>query len=200
MEIEDVLGYVTLLPTLQNIKLKMLTVKPNWSDRTIHIEKRSLLNICKEVPKKGKHIEDKNKILAICIRLPYIWNNNGLEELLKQCIREVKRNCTTDIKFVILCQTKKISYCCTVKNKIPIEQRFSVICQITCPGCFKHYVRKTDPWFYIRMNEHGRKPDQLMKRHLKNKIFRIFLSRIGSTFLCVMWWRNCWYRYKGIFD
>ena len=47
-------------------------------------------------------------------------------------------------------------------------QRPSVIYQITFPGCLNHYVGKTDRCFHIRMNEHGRKPDQPMHRHLKN--------------------------------
>ena len=77
--------------------------------------------------------------------------------VLKRCIRKVKCNCTTDIKFVTLYYTKKISYYCTVNDKIPIEQRSSVIYQISCPGCLKRYVGKTDRCFHIRMNEHGRK-------------------------------------------
>ena len=66
----------------------------------------------------------------------------------------------------------KISYYCTdivdTDIDIDIEQRSSVIYQITCPGCLKRYVGKTDRCFHIRMNEHGRKPDQTMHRHLKN--------------------------------
>ena len=88
--------------------------------------------------------------------------------VLKRCIRKVKCNCTTDIKFITLYYTKKMSYYCTVNDKIPIEQRSSVIYQISCPGCLKRYVGKTDRCFHIRMNEHGRKPDQSMHRHLRN--------------------------------
>ena len=83
-------------------------------------------------------------------------------------MREIKHNCTSDIKFLILYNTKKISYYYTVKDKIPIAQRSSVMYQITCPGCLKHYVWKTDCCFHIKMNEHGKKPDQVMHRHLKN--------------------------------
>ena len=88
--------------------------------------------------------------------------------VLKQCIRKVKCNCTIDIKFVTLYYTKKISYYCTGNDKIPIEQRSSVIYRISCPGCLKRYVGKTDRCFHIRMNEHGRKPDRSMHRHLRN--------------------------------
>ena len=82
-------------------------------------------------------------------------------------IRSKGEDFTTNIKFVILYNTRKISYYCTVKYKIPIEQRSSVIYQITCPSCLKRYVGKTDRFFHIKMNKHGRKLDQPMHRDLK---------------------------------
>ena len=66
-----------------------------------------------------------NQIPTIWIWLPYIGNKG--EHLLKRCIRKVKRIYTTDIKFVVLYNTKKISYYCTVKDKISLAQRSSVI-------------------------------------------------------------------------
>ena len=92
-------------------------------------------NICKEALKQEKNIINKNNILTIWIWLPNIGNKG--EHLLKQCIRNVKRNCTTDIKFVILYNTKKISYYCTIKDKTCIAQRSSVIYQIILPRLFK---------------------------------------------------------------
>ena len=138
----------------------------SWNNFPKYIRKYLMKNICKEAPKQEKDNVNKDIIPTICIRLPYIGNKG--EHLLKQCIRNVKRNCNTDMKFVILYNTKKISYYCTVKDKIPLAQKSSVIYQITCPGCLKRYVGKTDRCFHIRMSEHGRKPDQPMHRHLKN--------------------------------
>ena len=115
------------------------------------------------------------------MRLPYIGNNG--EHLLKQFIRTLKHNCSTDIKLRILYNTKEISYYCTVKNKIHIAQSSSVTYHITCPGCLKCYIGKTDRCFHMRMNELGRKPDQPMHRHLKKLQL---LSRIRSTLFFVM--------------
>ena len=106
------------------------------------------------------------------MRLPHIENEG--EHLLKQCIRKLKCNCSTDIK---------ISYYYTVKDKIHIAQRSSVTCQSTCPGCLQRYIGKTDCCFHMRMNEHCRKPDQPMYRHLKKLQL---LSRIRSTLFFVM--------------
>ena len=138
----------------------------SWNDFPKYIRKSLLKNICKEAPKQEKNIVNKINIPTIWIWLPYIGNKG--EHLLKQCIRNVKRIYTTDIKFVILYNTKKISYYCTVKDKISIVQRSSVIYHITFPGCLKRYVGKTDHCFQIRMNEHGKKLDQLIHRHLKS--------------------------------
>ena len=135
-------------------------------------------NICKKVPKQEKNIVNKDSILTIWIRLPYIGKKG--EHSLKQCIRRVKRNCNTDIKFVILYNTKKIFYYGTVKDKIPLAQKSSVIYQITCPGCLKRYVGKTDRCFHIRMSEHGRKPDQPIHRHLTNCCYFPGLGQLYS--------------------
>ena len=81
-------------------------------------------------------------------------------------------------KFVIIYNTKKSSNYCTVKDKIPIEQRSSVIYHITSPGCSKRYVAKTDRCFHLRINEHGRKLDQPIHRHLRNSSYFQELGQI----------------------
>ena len=75
--------------------------------------------------RQGKNIVNKDNIPTIWIRLPDIGHK--FKHLLKQCIRKVKRNCTIDIKIVILLNTKNISYYCSVKDKVPIAQRSSII-------------------------------------------------------------------------
>ena len=85
-----------------------------WNDFPKYIRKSLLKSLCKEALKQEKNIVNKNNNPAIWIRLPYIGSKG--EHLLKHCIRKVKRNCITDIKFVILYNTKKISYYCTVRQ------------------------------------------------------------------------------------
>ena len=134
--------------------IKIIEQFMSWNNFRKHICKSLLKIVCKESSKQETSIVNKNNILTIWIRLPDIVSKG--EHLLKKCIRKVKRNCSIDIKFVILYNTKNISNYCTVKEKIPQEQSSSVIYQITCPGCLKRYVGKTDRCFHIRMNEHGR--------------------------------------------
>ena len=130
------------------------------------VRKSLLKRFAKKPPIKEKNFVNENKVPTIWIRLPY--TGNKVEHLLKQQIRKVKRSCATDIKFVILYNAKKIPCYCTVKDKIPIAQRSSVIYQITFPGCLKRYVKKTDRCFHIRINTYGRKRDQPVHGHLKN--------------------------------
>ena len=91
--------------------------------------------------------------------------NKG-KHLLKKSVSKAQCNCTTDINFVILYNTNDILYHCTIKNKIPIAQRSSVVYQVTCLDFLKGYVGKTEFCFHIGKDEHGRKSDQPMHRHL----------------------------------
>ena len=67
----------------------------------------------------------------------------------------------------IIYTTTKISDLCSVKDKIPEEQKCDVIYNIKCPGCGENYIGKTDCCFGTRMHEQGNKPDQPMFNHLR---------------------------------
>ena len=56
---------------------------------------------------------------------------------------------------------------CSVKDKIPVEQKNNVIYKIRCPGCGEDYIGKTDCCFGKRMHEQGNKPEQPMFQHLQ---------------------------------
>ena len=127
-------------------------------------------NICKKAPRKQKDIVNKDTITTIRIRFLYMGNKG--KHLLKQCIlNKLKYNCTTDIELVILYNNKTSCYC-TVREKISIVQRSSVIYKITYPGCLRHYVGKADRCFHIGKNEHDRNPDPSMHRHPTNCYFQ----------------------------
>ena len=68
----------------------------------------------------------------------------------------------------IIYTTTKISDLCSVKDKIPEEQKCDVIYNIKCPGCGENYIGKTDCCFGTRMHEQGNKPDEHMFSHYEN--------------------------------
>ena len=51
---------------------------------------------------------------------------------------------------------------CNTKDNISAEQKSNVIYGITCPGCFKKYIGKTDRNLITRLDEHDAKVDQPM--------------------------------------
>ena len=76
-----------------------------------------------------------------------------------------------NVKFVVIYATKKISFYCNVKDKVPHEQR-SNIYRIRCPGYGGKYVGKTERYRISRMNEHGTRDTEPMFEHLPECVKR----------------------------
>ena len=97
----------------------------SWNDFPKYMRKSLLKNLCKEAPKQEKN---NNNIPTNWIRLPNIGST--CEHLAEECIRKVKRNCTTDTKFVIIYYTKKSSNYCTVQCYIShyFPRLFKTLC------------------------------------------------------------------------
>ena len=58
---------------------------------------------------------------------------------------------------LLLFMTKKISFYCNVKDKVPHEQRNNILYRIRCPGCDVKYIGKAERCLISRMNEHGKR-------------------------------------------
>ena len=74
-----------------------------------------------------------NRIPEINFRLPYARKVG--EKLLKRCLKKVKHYLNSNVKFRVLYNTKKISFYCNIKDKVPGDPRNHVIYKIKCPGC-----------------------------------------------------------------
>ena len=103
--------------------------------------------------------------IKIWICLPYLGNEG--EELLKTCIRKLKRCFKSKVKFVTLYDTKKCAMFCSVEDKIPTHQKSNVIYIIKCPGCDGDYVGKAGRYIITRLNEHSNHSHQAMFQHLQ---------------------------------
>ena len=110
--------------------------------------------------------KDDEMAIKIWIFLPYLGNKG--EDLVKTCIRKLKRCFKTNVKFVTLHDTKKCTIFCSVKDKIPTHQKSDIIYTIKCPGCSEDYVGKTDGCVITRLNEHSNHSDQPMFQHLQH--------------------------------
>ena len=78
------------------------------------------------------------------------------------------RRCCLKInfKFIVIYDTKKISFYCSVKDRVPHEQRNNIIYRITCPSWGGKYIGKTERCFISCMNEHGTRDTEPMFKHL----------------------------------
>ena len=96
--------------------------------------------------------------------LPYAGSKG--EQLVKHYLKNIRRCLKINVKFVVIYDTKKISFYCNVKDKVPYEQRNNIIYRIRCPGCGVKYIAKTERCPIFRMNEHRTRDTEPMFKHL----------------------------------
>ena len=101
--------------------------------------------------------------IKIFVRPPYAGIKG--EQLVKSLIRKMKRFLKKNVQFIVTYETKKLSYFCNNKDKIHDHQRHNIVYKITCPGCGKRYIGKTDCCLLIRFTEHATQSDQPMYKH-----------------------------------
>ena len=63
-----------------------------------------------------------DNVLIIRIRLPYLGTRG--ENLINSCIKKIRRCLTQPVKFIIIYDTKKISYFTSNKDKVPAFSQF----------------------------------------------------------------------------
>ena len=132
---------------------------PNYVNKPLlrHLKSNST------IPSSNNSIE-KNDIPEIIFRLRYVGKVG--EQLLKRCLKKVKRCLNSNVKFRVLYDTKKMSFYCNIKDKVPHDQRNHVIYKIKCPGCNSCYIGKTERCLITRINERGTKETEPMFEHL----------------------------------
>ena len=107
----------------------------------------------------------------------------------RDVINEVNNNKENETEiFFRLPYTKKISFHCNVKDKVPHEQRNNIIYRIRCPGCGGKYIGKTERCLISRMNEHGTRDTEpicklcrnvkCFKRHVICMLFHHYIMKV----------------------
>ena len=107
---------------------------------------------------------NKENETEIFFRLPYIGSK--AEQLVKHCLKKIRRCLKINVKFVVIYDTKKFSFYCNVKDKVPHEQRNNIIYRIRCTGCGGKYIGKTERCLISPMNRHGARDTEPMFKHL----------------------------------
>ena len=120
------------------------------------------------------------KTPKIWIRIPYLGRKG--EFLVKKLVKKIQRNLTEPVKFVVLYQTKKISYFLPKKDKVPDLQRSNLIYEFTCPGCNESYIGKTERNLNTRLKEHLDPAKSAISKHLTDCDNANYLININNLY------------------
>ena len=127
-------------------------------------------SILKKLKDRKKHSEKRptnfehEDIPRIWFRIPYIGLTG--EKLAKSCIAKLRRNCKKDVRFVLMYDTKKVSFFCSNKDPVPNYLQSHLIYQFEYPGCKAKYIEKTDRCLDLRLNEHSDFHTSAVGKHL----------------------------------
>ena len=155
---------------LLNQQIKKISLFMSWNGFPNYISKALLKRLKSNSQKSSDNtsmndVKNKNeKVTEIFFRLPYAGIKG--EQLVKHCLKKIKRSLKIDVKFVVIYDTKKFSFYCNVKDKVPQEQKNNIIYRIACPGCGEKYIGKTERCIISRMNEYGKWENEPMLKHL----------------------------------
>ena len=111
------------------------------------------------IPSSNNRIE-KNDIPETIFRLPYAGKVG--KKFLKRCLKKVKLCLNSNINFRVLYDTKKMSFYCNIKDKVPYDQRNHVLYKIKYPSCNGCYIGKTERCLITKLTEHGTKETEPM--------------------------------------
>ena len=142
----------------------------SWNGYPSYIRKKLLKQFCesaqqkKDPPPADTKIEDE--IDQLSLKIPFMGANG--EKLVKTLKRKIQSNLSRKVNIRVIYTTNKLSKLCSVKDKIPEDQRNNIIYSIKCPGCGEKYVGKTSCCFGKRVDEHGSRSDQPMHQHLSS--------------------------------
>ena len=105
---------------------------------------------------------DEN-ISKIWVRIPFLGKQG--EYLVKKLTRKLQRNLTKPVKFIVIYQTKKVSYFLSKKDKIPDLERNDLVYEFSCPGCSATYISKTVRNLRTRLSEHAKLNTSAVSKH-----------------------------------
>ena len=142
----------------------------SWNGYPSYVRKKLLKQFCESAQQKKDHPPADTKIDDeidhLSLKIPFMGANG--EKLVKTLKRKIQSNLSRKVNIRVIYTTNKLSKLCSVKDKIPEDQRNNIIYSIRCPGCGEKYVGKTSCCFGKRVDEHGSRSDQPMHQHLSS--------------------------------
>ena len=124
----------------------------------LHVSKNAIINRLFEkhtqTPQNNNSETLEDIRPKIWIRLPYLGKHG--ENLVRTLLKKIQRCLKQPINFIVIYNTKKISYFVSNKDSVPNLSRSNLVYQFTCPGCNSKYIGKTDRCLSTRLTEHGK--------------------------------------------
>ena len=124
-----------------------------------------------EIPSQNDSSGDTRP--RIWLRIPFMGKQG--EFLVKKLLKKIQRNVIQPVKFVIIYDTKKISYFLPKKDKIPNPLHSNIVYEFTCPGCNSSYVGKTERNLATRLSEHSDPQKSSISKHLSKCEHAIYI-------------------------
>ena len=106
--------------------------------------------------------------------------------LVKRLIKKLQRNLTEPVKFIVIYQTKKISYFLPKKDKIPDLSPNNLVYQFTCPGCNASYIGKTERNLATRLSEHFDPHKSAISKYLSECDYASYLLNMNNLLTTLM--------------
>lgn len=101
---------------------------------------------------------------------------------MKKLIKKLQRHLTQPVKFIVIYQTKKVSYFLSKKDKIPDCSRSNVVYKFTCPGCAKTYIGKTERNLDKRLSEHSDPLKSAVAKHVTECEHANFILNLNNLY------------------
>ena len=120
----------------------------SWNDYPTGV-KKFLINKLKKKYENSVDTDrcsDDDNLQKIWIRVPYLGRRG--EFLVRGCLKKIRLCLTHPVKFIVMYNTKKISYFTSNKDKIPGLSNWFIK---LLAGCNKSYIGKTNRCFQKRL-------------------------------------------------
>ena len=101
-----------------------------------------LLNVFKTRKIKNTDTLEQENIATIVCRIPYAGVQG--EKLIRNLVKKLKRHIDEPFKSSRVYRTKKLSYYCNTKDKVPEYPKSHIRFEFCCPACNSKCIEKTD--------------------------------------------------------
>ena len=125
----------------------------SWNGYLRYIRNKIIKRLENKKNIKSTDTTEQEKVATVFCRKPYAGVQG--EKLIKNLVRKLKRHITEPSKFRNIYRTKKLSYYCTTKDKVPEYVKSHIVYEFCCPACNSKYIGKTERNFGTRVQEHS---------------------------------------------